>query len=161
MKKVMAQPLPKILFTPKGYQDLLVQQKKFDADRPAAVEDLQKAREMGDLSENGYYKAARAKLSFIDAQLRRLERLLKQAFVVQPVTKDEVEIGSQVKISDGQKNYQYALVGGYESNPLKGTISHRSPMGRALMGRKEKDVVRVHSPSGVKKYTILKINGAK
>lgn len=160
MKKVMTRPLAKILFTPKGYQDLLVQQKKFAADRPAAVEDLRKAREMGDLSENGYYKAARAKLSFIDAQLRRLDRLLKQAFVVQPQTKDEVEIGSRVKISDGQKNYQYDLVGGYESNPLKGTISHRSPLGRVLMGKKEKDTVEVHSPSGVKKYTILQINAS-
>lgn len=158
MKKIMAQPLPKILFTPKGYQDLLAQQKKLEADRPPAVDDLQKAREMGDLSENGYYKVARAKLSFIDAQLRRLERLIRQAFVVQPRTKDEVEIGSQVKISDGQKNYQYDLVGGYESNPLKGTISHRSPLGRALMGRKEKDVVEVQAPSGVKKYTILQIS---
>jgi transcription elongation factor GreA len=158
MKKIMVQPLSKILFTPKGYQDLLTRQKKLELERPAAVDDLQKAREMGDLSENGYYKAARAKLSFIDAQLRRSERLLKQAFVVQPKTKDEVEIGSQVKISDGQKTYQYDLVGGYESNPLKGTISHRSPLGRALMGKKEKEVVEVHAPNGVKKYTILKIN---
>jgi len=157
MKKIVIKQLPKILFTPKGYQDLLGQKKQLSEDRPPAVEDLRKARELGDLSENGYYKAARAKLSFIDSRLRKLDHLIRQAFVVHPVKKDEIEIGSQVEISDGQKKYQYCLVGGYESNPLQGTISHRSPLGRALMGRKEKDVVEVQAPGGVKKYTILKI----
>jgi len=158
MKKIVIKKLPKIPFTPKGYQNLLAQKKQLMADRSPAVENLRKARELGDLSENAYYKAARAKLSFIDLRLRKLDHLTRQAFMVEPVKKDEIGIGSQVEISDGQEKHQYDLVGSYESNPLQGTISHLSPLGKALMGRKEKDVVEVQTPGGIKKYTILKVN---
>jgi len=71
-------------------------------ERPDAVEHLRKAREMGDLSENGYYKAARARLSFLDAQLRRLERLVKLGIIVESTGLGKVDIGCKVKISNGK-----------------------------------------------------------
>jgi transcription elongation factor GreA len=147
-----------IPFTREGYQKVVGEKAKLLSERPDAVENLRKAREMGDLSENGYYKAARARLSFLDAQLRRVERLVRFGKIVESNKSGRVDIGSQVVISDGKKQYKYTVVGGYESNPSAQTISHISPIGKALLGKKEQDVVDVIVPSGKLKFTILKVN---
>lgn len=144
----------KIPFTREGYEEMLRERQALLEERPHAVEDLQKAREMGDLSENGYYKAARAKLSSIDANLRKLDRLRKLGVVVAPNNAGMVDIGSTVMISDGEKDAEYTIVGGYESDPKKHTISHLSPLGKAIMGRNIGDTVKVKAPAGTKHYTI-------
>jgi len=149
--------LARIPFTKEGYQKLLEQKAKFLAQRPKAVEDLRTAREMGDLSENGYYKAARANLSFLDGSIRRVERLIKLGFVVAKDHSGKVGVGSKVLVSDGKKDYTYTIVGGYESDPSQGTISHLSPIGKALIGGKENDLVEVDIPLGKVKYKIVKI----
>jgi len=112
---------------------------------------------MGDLSENGYYKAARANLSFLDGSIRRVERLIKLGFVVAKDHSGKVGVGSKVLVSDGKKDYTYTIVGGYESDPSQGTISHLSPIGKALIGGKENDLVEVDIPLGKVKYKIVKI----
>lgn len=137
---------------------MLAEREKYLSERPDAVEHLRKAREMGDLSENGYYKASRQRLTFIDAQLRRLERMVTLGVVVASTQKETVEIGSRVKVSVGDKEIEYTVVGGYESDPANHTISYRSPLGNALMGRKPGDVVDVQAPAGIKRYTIVKIS---
>ncbi len=147
----------RIPFTRKGYQDVIDQRSKLQSQRPEAVEHLRKAREMGDLSENGYYKASRARLSFLDAQLRKLERLVKLGVVVESSGSGYVDIGSTVTLWDGQKEYKYSVVGGYESNPSEQTISHKSPLGRALMGKRENETIEVDAPKGIMKYTIRKV----
>jgi len=157
MKKVFSARVAKIPFTKQGYEKILQQKVELLGQRPAAVENLRKAREMGDLSENGYYKAARAKLSFLDAQLRRLERLIRFGAVVESTGSEKVEIGSRVVFTDGRKNYEYTVVGSYESDPSKQTISYISPIGKALLGKKEHDNVQIHAPAGTVSYTILKI----
>lgn len=131
---------------------------KLAAERPEAVEHLRKSREMGDLSENGYYKASRARLSFLDARLRRVDRLIKLGIIVESTGNGSVDIGSHVAITDGIKQMEYSIVGGYESDPSKKTVSYLSPLGKALMGKKIGDVVMVHAPSGSKSYTILSVN---
>ena len=75
------------------------------AQRPEAVEHLTKARAMGDLSENGYYKASRQRLTFLDSRIRRVERLIKLGVIVESRGNDKVEIGCKVKITDGSKEY--------------------------------------------------------
>lgn len=137
---------------------MLVEREKYLAERPDAVEHLRKAREMGDLSENGYYKASRQRLTFIDAQLRRLERMVTLGVVVTSTQKETVEIGSRVKVSIGGKEIEYTVVGGYESDPASRTISYRSPLGNALMGRKRGDVVDVQAPAGIMRYTVVNIS---
>jgi transcription elongation factor GreA len=148
MKKVPIRREAKIPFTRAGYQKLLEDRKKFLAARPEAVEHLRLSREMGDLSENGYYKASRQQLSFLDSRIRRVERLIRFAKIIEP---------ARVKLSDGINEYEYHIVGGYESDPTKHTISQQSPLGRALMGKNVNDVVEVHTPSGTKKYTIISV----
>lgn len=147
----------RIPFTKEGYQKVLDEKAKLLGERPEAVEHLRKAREMGDLSENGYYKAARARLSFVDAQLRRLERLRRWGVVVESSGSGNVEIGSHVKISEGKKVYEYTVVGGYESDPSQKTISHISPLGKALMGKRQGDEVTVVAPARTAVYTVLEI----
>ena len=151
-------PTPsRIPFTKEGFAKILEERKKYQADRPDAVEHLRKAREMGDLSENGYYKAARARLSFVDAQLRRLDRLVKLGRIVETTGSDNVQIGSVVTITDGQSTFEYRIVGGYESNPAHKTISYQSPLGSSLMNKKVQDQIKISVPAGIKSYTILSI----
>lgn len=157
MKKYFIKKEPRIPFTKAGYQKILEEKAKLMADRPDAVENLRKSREMGDLSENGYYKASRARLSFTDARIRRVDRLIKLGNIVESSGTDTVEIGNLVTISDGNTSYEYALVGGYESDPSKKSISHISPLGKALLGKKKNDTIEVFAPSGKKTFTILSI----
>jgi len=158
MKKVLVRREAKIPFTKEGYQKLLDDRKKFLVARPEAVKNLSESRAMGDLSENGYYKASRQQLSFLDSRIRRVERLIRLAKIVESTNTGVIDIGTAVTISDGIGEYSYEIVGGYESDPSRHTISHLSPIGRALMGKKLYDVVEVNAPNGRKKYTILSVS---
>lgn len=148
---------PRIPFTQAGYDELVADRTKLLSERPEAVENLRKSREMGDLSENGYYKASRAQLSFLDARLRRANRLVKLAVIVGASNNGLIQIGSTVKITDGSRELKFDVVGGYESDPSKHTISHQSPIGRAIMGKKSGDIVTVSAPAGMKEYTIVSV----
>jgi len=158
MKKFFMKKEATIPFTKEGYQKVLEEKVKLLSERPEAVEHLTKSRQMGDLSENGYYKASRAKLSFLDARIRRVERLVRLGRIVESSGKGMVEIGSHVTLTHGNTQYEYNVVGGYESDPSKKTISHISPIGRALMGKKKNDSIEVQAPAGRKTYTIVEVS---
>ncbi len=158
MKKIFLKKEARIPFTKVGYEKVLEEKAKLLSERPEAVEHLRKSREMGDLSENGYYKASRARLSFLDAQIRRNERLVRLGTIVESSGSGRVEIGSEVTLTDGKKEFHYTVVGGYESDPSKKTVSHISPIGKALVGKKAQDKVDVYAPNGVTTYTILTVS---
>lgn len=158
MKKVFIRREARIIFTQKGYDDLLKTKEKLLSERPEAVKNLREAREMGDLSENGYYKAARARLSFLDSRLGNNQRLIRLAEIKKTTDSDAIEIGSKVFLTNGKTKVEYMLVGSYESDPAKKAISHLSPLGKALIGKKIKERVEVITPSGQTIYTILKIS---
>ncbi|OGG05102.1 hypothetical protein A2Z33_07255 [Candidatus Gottesmanbacteria bacterium RBG_16_52_11] len=161
MKKFIRPRPKKIPMTAEGYRKLQEESESLKASRPEAVDNLRKAREMGDLSENGYYKAARARLSFLDARLRRADRLIRAALVVPRATGDRVGIGSNVNIHDGTESATYTIVGGYESDPELHTISHLSPVGKSLMGKVPGDTVEVLTPSGKRTYKILHVHNSR
>ncbi len=146
-----------VAFTQEGYNALLERKEKLLKERPGAVAELKRAREMGDLSENGAYKGARFKLSQIDRDLRFVEDLLKKAYVSTATTVGFVDIGTTVVVSTDNKTLTYAIVGGYESNPLEGKISHISPLGKSLLGKKIGDSITISAPKGEVTYTILEI----
>lgn len=151
-------PIHRIPFTKEGYQKLINERDQLLLDRPDAVDHLKKAREMGDLSENGYYKAARARLSGIDANLRRLTKLIRLGKIVDTkTTAGVVGFGSTVTLSVGSLTQIFTVVGGFESNPSEKTISHVSPLGKALMNKKVGDTVTINVPKGQITYTILHI----
>ncbi len=150
-------PPKRIPFTKDGYQKILEEKARLLADRPEAVEHLHKAREMGDLSENGYYKSSRAKLSSIDANLKRIERLIRLGKIIESTGNDFINFGNTATISDGSKTYEYTLVGGYESDPAQNTVSQYSPIGKALINKKAGEEITVLAPNGTKRYRILSI----
>lgn len=155
MWKQVAPPLPRILFTQTGYDEVLAEKKKLLGERPDAVENLRKAREMGDLSENGYYKASRARLSSIDARLRKLEKMVRLGKIITNTnTNGVIGFGSKVTVSDENGARTFTIVGGYESDPRKETVSHFSPLGKALIGKRAGEVVTLVAPRGQYKMHI-------
>lgn len=156
-KQKYVPPKP-VYFTQAGYDAMLAEQIKLKGERPHAVDELRKARELGDLSENGYYKASRAKLSQVDRRLRELEYLLRYGKIAESSQNEYVEIGSTVVLQTEQdKEITYNIVGGYESDPLEGKLSHISPLGKQLMKKRAGETVIFSAPRGEMAYTILKI----
>jgi len=147
----------KIIFTKNGFEKLKNDYEGLVESRPFVVADLKKAREMGDLSENGYYRAAKFKLSDIDRNIRRCSYLIKSAQVVSSSQKDFVGIGSRVKLIIGNSEKNYQIVGEYEANPGDGKISHLSPIGKALIGKRSGEIVKIESPSGQTEISIKQI----
>lgn len=144
-----------------GYKEKHAEYEKLQADRKTAVQELSVARDMGDRSENGAYKAARWKLSGIDRRLRHLKKLLDNAEVVQPPQSGVVGIGTRVTIDTGTVSTEYTIVGGHESDLSKGWISHISPLGKALMSKKQGDTAHVFAPQGLLEYSVVKVVNAR
>ena len=149
-----------ILVTKEGLEELkgelgeLVNKK-----RPKLVERLKNAREQGDLSENSDYESAREELSFIDGRIAELGDILHDVKVVRvsKKLKNEVGVGSIVTLHvDGTKHI-YKVVGEWEADPADKKISHTSPIGKALMGKKVGDEIEVEAPAGKVVYKILTI----
>ena len=157
MNKTPPKREAKIIFTRKGYDDLLKERDGFLNERPEAVKNLTLAREMGDLSENGYYRAARARLSFLDSRLRYIEHLIKLAEIKETTGNDTVGVDSKVTVLNDKIRSEYTIVGGYESDPAEKKISHLSPLGKALIGKKVNEKINVMTPAGATTYMILKI----
>ena len=151
-------PIHKTRFTKAGFEKLQQEYDELKAQRPAVVLDVQKAREMGDLKENGYYQASKAKLRSIDSQLMRIAYQLKTAQIVEGTNSDVIGIGSNVEFSINGTDKTYQFVGDLEANPSDGKLSLLSPIGRSVEGKKVGDVVMVKTPSGVFSYKIKKIS---
>lgn len=147
----------RIIFTKAGFEDLIEEEKKLRQERPEAVSELSKARAMGDLSENGYYKSARFKLSDIDRRLRELKHLIRFAQIKETTTTEWIDVGSKVTIRNGTIERIFQIVGGYESDPRMGKISIYSPLGKALHGKRKNEKVDVTTPQGTVTYIILQI----
>ena len=125
------------------------------------AEKLKEARAQGDLSENAEYDAAKDEQRDIQARIEELEKILKNAEVVDEdeVDLEKINIGCRVRIFDVSYNeeLEYKIVGSTEANSLKGKISNESPVGRALIGAKVGDVVDVETPGGMAQYKVLEI----
>lgn len=106
---------------------------------------------LGEFVEDPEFEAAKNEQSFVEGRIRELELLLANAKLIEKKkTKNgEIEIGSTVVIKEGrQKPEEYQIVGAAEANPREGKVSHASPLGKALIGKKEGDKVEVMAPSG-------------
>lgn len=146
-----------VYLTKEGFEELVKERENLIGERPIAVGQLKAARELGDLSENGYYKASRAKLSFIDSRLTHLKSIIKNSKIITISSTNTVQIGNTVEIKNGNINHIYKLVSKFEADPMNKKISDMSPLGKALLGRKIGEKVNVITPSGAKEYTIVQI----
>lgn len=125
--------------------------------RPVAVARLSDARSLGDLSENSEYAAAKQDLAFIDGRIAELEDILHSAKVVTSHGKTQVDVGCKVTLHVNGKKDMFTVVGEWEADPKEKKISHESPLGKALMGKKPGDSVEVEAPAGKILYKIVHI----
>ena len=123
--------------TPAGKAELEQELAELIAQRPAIAERIATARAFGDLSENQEYTDARAEQKTVENRIIEIQEILKNAAIIKaPKKGDSITIGASVIIDMGGKEFTYTLVGPVEANPLEGKISHESPLGKELMGRK-------------------------
>ncbi len=129
--------------------------------RAEVAQKIKEAREQGDLSENSEYDAAKDEQRDIEARIEDIEKILKNAEVVDEdeVDLETVNIGCKVKIRDmeNKEDLEFKIVGSTEANILKNKISNESPVGQALLGKKKGATVKVDTHYGVQKYKILEI----
>ncbi|MCS6986779.1 MAG: transcription elongation factor GreA [Sphingomonadaceae bacterium] len=144
-----------------GHEKLVAQLKRLkEIERPETVEAIEEARAHGDLSENAEYHAAKERQGQIEAQIAELEDKLARAHVIDPRTLsgDRVVFGATVDLVDEEdRRVVYQLVGELEADAKRGRISYNSPLGRALIGRREGEEVEVSTPSGDRCYVIEKV----
>jgi transcription elongation factor GreA len=123
--------------------------------RPNIVDKIKSARELGDLSENFEYHAAKNEQGFIESRIAELEAIVRNAVIIEePTQTDQVNVGSTVSFEeDGGPAETYKIVGPAEADFTAGRISFESELGRALIGRKVGDEVEVRTQSGAG-YTV-------
>jgi transcription elongation factor GreA len=151
----------KIYLTKEGLEDLRKERDELvNVKRPDVLERVSQARNLGDLSENAEYVAAREELSFIDGRIDELEELLKQVLIIDEDAKNSshiVKLGSKVTVNIKGKKEVFAVVGEWEADPMEKKISHESPLGKALLGKKVGEKVEVEAPAGKIHYTIVSV----
>jgi len=123
---------------------------------------LRSAIQMGDLSENADYTAAKEEQSFVEGRILELEDTLKRAKVIEQIEKEPgtIQIGSEVVIREEgfDEDEVYSIVGSKETDPAKGKISYESPIGKALLGHRVGDIVRVQTPTDFINFKVIKVN---
>lgn len=129
-----------------------------DVKRPKVVERLSSARLQGDLAENSDYHNAKDELEFLDGRIAELEDVIKNAQVVTHTANGSgISVGTKVTLRANGQTHVYHIVGEWEADPMQKKISHTSPLGRALVGKKDGDKVEVEAPAGKILYEILSI----
>lgn len=161
-RKVEVKMAKKNILTYEGLQKLEEELQNLKVvKRHEIAQKIKEAREQGDLSENAEYDAAKDEQRDIEARIEEIESILKNAEVVveDEVDLDKISVGCKVRILDKEYNeeLEYKIVGSTEANSLKGKISNESPLGRALLGAKIGDEVKVEAPVGELTYQVLEI----
>lgn len=130
--------------------------------RAEVAEQIAVARGFGDLSENAEYDDAKNEQSRLEAQILELENTLRTAIVIDEsnISTDRVNIGTTVRILDLELNEEeeFTIVGARESDPNSNKISNESPLGAALLGKKEGEKIKVQVPSGTIDVKIIDIH---
>ncbi|THH36947.1 transcription elongation factor GreA [Aliishimia ponticola] len=153
--------MEKILMTKRGHAALEKELKHLKSvERPAIIQAIAEARELGDLKENAEYHSAREKQGFIEGRIQEIEGVLGLAEVIDTSKlSGAVKFGATVTVvdedTDEEKTWQ--IVGEHEANIEKGLLNVKSPIARALIGKEEGDSVEVRTPGGERAYEILTI----
>ena len=149
------------LLTSEGFLDLETELNELkNVRRPKVIEAIKDARSQGDLSENADYDAARAEQAEVEGRIKELEYMLENAKIIQKESSHIVGLGSTVTISyvDDDDEEVYSIVGSMEADPFENKISNESPLGKAIIGKKQGDVLDVSSPTGSYQIKIVKVD---
>jgi len=141
--------------------------KRFDEDIAALERELktelpkeiQRARELGDLRENAEYQAAKERQTYVNARIAMLKRRVSEIALMNMdrIPHGKAGFGSKVTIREKEHEFEYQLVMPEDADAEKGLISTSSPIGRQLLNKEEGDEVTVSTPSGTRKFEILKL----
>lgn len=152
----------KIFVTKAGLEDLKKELEDLEkVKRPQVLERVSSAREMGDLSENSEYTAAREELSLMDGRIEELSDMLKKVEIIDEAMAarrtSSIQLGSKVTVQVNGKKEHFELVGEWEADPHEKKISHESPLGRALLGKAVGEKIEVEAPAGKITYSVVEI----
>ena len=151
-----------VYLTPEGKQRFSAELHQLLTVRRHEIEDqIRRAKEFSDTVDNAEYDEAKTEQSFVEGRIQELERMLAAAKLIEePTTKaDFVRMGAHIKVVDSEGDEEtYYLVGSHEADPRRGLISNESPIGRALIGKREGDEVTVVAPAGAFNLRILEIS---
>lgn len=155
----MATSIP---MTREGHQRLQEELKRLvRVERPKVVQDIAEARSHGDLSENAEYDAAKHRQGFIEGRIKELNDKIARAQIIDPaeLSSEKVLFGATVTLFDVDSGVEvtYQIVGEDEADIKDSKISVTSPVGKALIGHRLDDEVRISVPSGLKIYEIIDI----
>lgn len=154
--------MPNNFLTKEGFQKL---QDELDylrkVKRQEVANRLHEAMEGGELIENAEYEAAKNEQAFVEGRIQELDALLASAKIIEDNGKkksDGVQLGSKVTIKEGNFEAEtFTIVGMAEANPREGKISNESPIGKAILGHKIGESVKVETPGGTYTVKIIKI----
>ena len=154
--------MEKIPMTSAGFKVLQDELKRLKTiERPAVIQEISEARELGDLSENAEYHAALEQQSFLEGHIGELEDKLSRAYVIDisKLSGDIVKFGAIITLinEETDENVTYQIVGADESDIKRGLLSIASPLARALIGKKKSECISFTTPRGKKLYEILEV----
>jgi transcription elongation factor GreA len=154
--------MDKVPMTVEGYAALEAEIKYLKSvERPRIIKQIAEARTHGDRSENAEYHAAKEQQGITEFRVADLEDKLSRAEIIDTskLKGDQVMFGATVTLvdEDTDDKAKYRIVGEIEANVKQGRISITSPLARALLGKRKKDVVEVSTPGGGKSYKVLKV----
>lgn len=152
-----------VLLTVEGKEELekkleyLKTQKRYEIS-----EQIKEARAFGDISENAEYDEAKNEQARIEGEILQIENKLRHAKVVKDdeISTDVISVGTNVTVLDVElkEKMELSIVGSTEADPYKGKMSNESPVGKALIGRKKGETIKVETPAGDIKFKILAIS---
>jgi transcription elongation factor GreA len=146
--------------TQEGHAELVAEQKALLENRGKIAEAISSALSQGDLSENAEYHAAKDEQAKNDNRLEEVERILRSSEIIStPKGTSKVQLGSTVKLkSEDGKTKEFQVVGTVEADPLNGKISDASPIGMALLGKKDGEEVEINTPLETLTYKVVDIS---
>ena len=148
----------KALVTKEGLKKLKEEYKELvEVKRIEVANRIKAARDNGDISENSEYDAARQEQGFVEGRIEEIEEILKNSKVSEVADRSKVYVGAKVQVHVEGSKEEFYIVGAPEANPKEKKISHESPLGAALMGKKVGEKVEVEAPMGKLVYTVLHI----
>jgi len=143
--------------TQSGIDELQSELELLKAKRVVTAEAIKVARELGDLAENAEYQSARQEQERTDARIDEIQYILANVEVIKANGGRLVGLGSTVTLKGGKRDMTLQVVGTIEADPLAQKISDESPIGKALLGKKEGDDVEIVTPAEKTIYRIAAI----
>jgi len=151
--------------TKDGLAKLQAELKALQRQKHELTEEVHRAAAHGDLRENGEYHAARERLQHVSQRLAELDTKLYHVHIIDDlkVKSGEARVGVKVTLEDEQTNERcsYRLVGAEEADPVNGTLSIASPLGKALLGKKQGERFTLVLPRATVPYRVVKVERAR